>query len=96
MLFIEFEENIIDGLNILRYRNIYDDNWYYLYIDIETLNLLLKNYGIVSTKRLPTHNICIDTPLTSKCINIIFCGAPIELYCGNNTSIHLPILEQNY
>ena len=32
MLLIEFEENIIDGLNILKYRNVEDNNLYYIYI----------------------------------------------------------------
>lgn len=40
MLLIEFEYNLQYGLNILKYRNAQDDNWYYLYIDIETLHLL--------------------------------------------------------
>lgn len=96
MLLIEFEEHLIDGLNILKYRNVEDNNWYYIYIDIETLNLLVTNFGIISTKRFPTQNICLDNPSTSKHINIKYCGASIELYCGNNTKIYLPILEQNY
>ena len=96
MLLIEFKENIKYGLNLLKYRNIEDENWYYLYIDIETLNLLLIKFGIISTKRVPTQNICLDNPSTSKYININYCGASINLYCGNNTYIYLPILEQNY
>jgi hypothetical protein len=96
MLLIEFEQNLTDKLNLLKYRNVDDDNWYYLYIDIETLNLLLINFGIISTKRLPTQNICIDNYSTSKHINITFCGASIKLYCGNSTYINLSILEQNY
>ena len=96
MLLIEFEEHIIDGLNILKYRNVEHHNWYYLYIDIETLNLLVTNFGIISTKRVPTQNNCIDNLSTSKHINIKYCGASIELYCGNNSNIYLPILEQNY
>jgi hypothetical protein len=32
MLFVEFELNIKSGLNILKYRNVNDDIWYYLYI----------------------------------------------------------------
>ena len=31
MLLIEFEEHVIDGLNILKYRNVEDNNWYYIY-----------------------------------------------------------------
>lgn len=96
MLLIEFEENLIYGLNILKYRNVDDDNWYYLYIDIETLNLLITNFGIISTKRKPTRNICLDNPSTSKNINVKFCGASINLKCCNNSYIYLPLLEQNY
>ena len=96
MLLIEFEENITCGVNILKYRSIEDENWYYLYIDIETLNLLIRNFGIISTKRLPTQNICLDNPSTSKNITLKYCCASIELYCGNNSHFYLPLLEQNY
>ena len=96
MLLIEFDFNLNYGLNILKYRNVNDSNWYYLYIDIETLNLLLINFGIICTLRLPTKAICIDNPITSKNIKIKYCGAHIELYCGNNTLFYLPIMEQNY
>lgn len=96
MLLLEFNENLTDELNILKYRDIEDSNWYYLYINVETLNLLLTNFGIISTKRIPTKNICLDNPSTSKCIDINYCGAYINFFCGNNTNIYLPILEQNY
>ena len=96
MLLIEFEENITDGLNILKYRDIDDDQWYYLYIDILSLTLLLTNFEIISTKRTPTESICIDNYSTSKHVNINYCGASVNLYCGNNTKFYLPILEQNY
>jgi hypothetical protein len=96
MLLIEFEHNLNYGLNILKYRNVEDDSWYYLYIDIETLNLLVTNFGIISSMRMPTHSICVDNPLTSKKINMKFCDASIGLYCGNNTYFYLPIMEQNY
>lgn len=96
MLLIEFEENLKYGLNIVKYRNVEDDNWYYLYTDIETLALLVTNFGIISTWRIPTEPILVDSPLTSKKINMKYCDAPIELYCGNNAYCYLPILEQNY
>ena len=96
MLFIEFEYNLKFGLNILKYRNVEDDIWYYLNIDIETLNLLVTNFGIISSLRIPTQFICVDSPLTSKNINVMLCDASIELYCGNNTYFYLPIMEQNY
>ena len=96
MLLIEFEEKLTHGLNILKYRNIEDENWYYLYIDIKTINLLISNFGIIYTKRIPSQNVCIDNPSTSKNITIDFCRAKINMHCGNNTQIYLPLLEQNY
>lgn len=96
MLFIEFQKNLNSDLNILKYRNINDDNWYYLYIDIETLNLLVTNYGIISTYKIPTILTNSDNPTTSKIIKLQYCGADIRLFCGNNTSFYLPYIEQNY
>ena len=71
MLLIEFEENQICGLNILKYRNVEDNMWHYLYIDIETL----KNFGIISTKKMPGQHS------NSKQIHMFFCNAPISLSC---------------
>jgi hypothetical protein len=96
MLLIEFESDFKCGLNILKYRNTTDDEWYYLYIDIEALSILVANFGIISTLRVPTEPISLDTPQTSKNIQMKFCGASIELFCGNNSAFYLPILEQNY
>jgi len=99
MLLIEFDYNLNYGLNILKYRNIDDDKWYYLYIDIETLHLLVKNFGIISTRRIPTQFISVDNHLTSKEIHMKYCDVSIEMYCGdktNKTRFHLPLLEQNY
>lgn len=96
MLFIEFQSNLNDGLNMLKYRNIENDIWYYLYIDIETLNLLVTNFGIISTYKIPTKFTNCDNQSTSKNINLKYCNANIELYCGNNASFYLPNIEQNY
>ena len=43
MLLIEFEENITDGKNILKYRNIEEDFWYYLYI-VSIVSFILPIY----------------------------------------------------
>lgn len=96
MLFIEFETNLISDYNILKYRNVDDDNWYYLYIDIETLNLLVTNYGIISTYKIPTKHTNCDNETTSKIIKLKYCGADIKLQCCNNTAFYLPNIEQNY
>ena len=96
MLFIEFQTNIKSGNNILKYRNVDDDIWYYLYIDIETLNLLVTNYGIISTYKIPTKITNCDNPTTSKIIDLKYCGADIQLRCGDNTTFRLPCIEQNY
>lgn len=97
MLFIEFKPDLNNGLNIIRYRNVDDHDWYYLYIDIETLNLLIRNFGIISTYKIPTKFTNCDNLTTSKNIKgINFCGIDIELKCGNNTPFYLPNIEQNY
>lgn len=96
MLLIEFNENLSDDLNILRYRNIEENKWYYLNIDVETLNLLLLNFGIYSTKIISNKKINIDNLTTSKNISLFYCGAKIEIYCGCNNKFNLSVLEQNY
>ena len=96
MLFIEFETTLNDCNNIVKYRNVDNDNWYYLYIDIETLNLLVTNYGIISTCKIPTKHTNCDNETTSKTIKLKYCGADIQLCCGNNTEFYLPHIEQNY
>jgi hypothetical protein len=89
MLFIEFQTNINDGINILKYRTINDDSWYYLYIDIETLNLLITNYGIVSTYKIPTKFTNCDNPTKDNIIKLKYCGANIQLCCGSKTAFFL-------
>lgn len=98
MLLIEFETNLKLEFNILKYRSIDDDNWYFLYIDIETLNLLLLNFGIKSTWRIPTKKNTLDNGTTGEQINYIkLCGASIGLYCGNyKKGCNDSIMEQNY
>jgi hypothetical protein len=96
MLIIEFPHDLRSDMNIVMYRNIDDDIWYYLYIDIETLNLLIMNYGIISTHKIPTKYTNCDNPTTSKIIKLTYCGADIQLRCGNNTYFYIPDIEQNY
>lgn len=96
MLFIEFQTNLHCGLNVVRYRNIDDNNWNYLYMDIETLNLLLLNYGVISTHRTPEVFTNCDNPTTSKNINLKYGGADISMVCrnGNDARVYLTYLEQ--
>lgn len=82
MLIIEFSPNIKYGSNLLKYRNIDDNKWYTIHIDIETLSLLLENFGIISNEY-------------QKKVIVNYCGSKIEMYCDNNSKFHLPILEQN-
>ena len=45
MILIEFETNLDSGVvNILKYKSINEDKWHFLFIDIETLNLLITNF----------------------------------------------------
>lgn len=95
MLLIEFQINIICGLNLLKYKNIDEDIWYYLYVDIETLNLLISNFGIFATRRIPTAEYTYtDNSYTSKKINVQYCGAQIEFYCGNDMSMSVDLLNK--
>ena len=100
MLFIEFQPTLHDGLNLLKYRNIDDDIWYYMYIDIETLHLLLTNFGIISTRRIPGKFTNCDNPSTSPIVNINYCGANIQSWCGQYSADKIPRclqhIEQNY
>ena len=97
MLLIEFDTNLTYGENILKYRNTNEDYWHHLYIDIETLNLLVRNFGIMATLRFPGLPISCDNPITCRTIDYInYCGAKIEMYCGNNGRFYIPDIGQNY
>lgn len=99
MLFIEIPQDFNYNLNIIKYRNINEDSWYYLYIDIETLNLLLSNYGIISAIQYPTLSRCIDNPTTGQNVSLNYCGAKINISCKNNYNVNnfnLALLKQNY
>jgi hypothetical protein len=85
----------------VKYRHVHDNTWQYLYIDIKTLDLLIKNFGIIATKRTSISNIMIDSPITNTSIDIKYCGASIMLYCKNrdvsmSSSKALLALSQNY
>lgn len=83
--------------NIIRYKNPNDKCWNYLEMDIETLNLLINNFGIISTRYIPNHNptqkICADNPATGKEITLKYNGAHIRLNCGSNVYFYLPDIE---
>ena len=97
MLFVEFQREFNYGYdNILKYRDVNEEDWYYMYIDIETLNILVKNFGIISTVKIPTRFTNADNESTGKEINLKYCGADIKLNCENNTKFYLPYIEQNY
>jgi len=100
MLFVEIPVNFNNGLNIIKYRNVKEEDWYYLYIDIETLNLLIMNFGIISVYRNPTKSICCDRPTTGNIIQMKYCGADIELNAKTKLQyarhFYLPDIEQNY
>lgn len=100
MIFIEFPVNLTYGLNLIKYRDVSDDKWYYMYMDIETLNLLFLNFGIISTRKIYGKKICCDNPSTGPIIQIKYCGADVELHCKNKSRyaryFYLPDIEQNY
>lgn len=95
MLFIEFK-NELSAEIVLKYRNVDGTEWYYMQIDIETLALLVENFGVISTVRVPTKSIIIDTPLTGEEISVSYCGANIKFYCRSNSQFNISKIEQNY
>jgi hypothetical protein len=87
MLLIEFKQKVDEKITIL-YKEIDDNNWYSMNINLETLNLLLLNFGIIGKIQ--------STPFetASKNIKLNYCGADISLYCGDNSPFYLPLLER--
>jgi hypothetical protein len=67
-----------------------------MYLDIETLNLLINNFGIISTYKTPTRCTSCDNQTTGKDILLKYCGADIQIGCGNNAYFYLPLIEQYY
>ncbi len=95
MLFIEIPYELLNGLNRITYRSIDEDTWQTMYIDVETLNLLLQNYGVISTApREIGRRVSVDRPETSRNLKLEYCGAEINLYCGNKSEIYLPLIVQ--
>jgi len=98
MIIIEFEPNLKDTFNIIKYRNVNNDEWYYLEIDLETLNLIITNFGIISTYKIPTIKTNCDNETTSKTIKLKYCNANILINCNSKMyqNLNLNDLEQNY
>lgn len=97
MLLVEFDVNLNfeNGVCRLNYKEVNEENWHYLYVDIETLNLLLQNYGIISTIRTLGQPISIDNYTTSSQIIVKYCGCEVNMFCRNKDKCYLPILEQH-
>ncbi len=97
MLLLGIPEYIEYGnKNVVKYRNVESEEWFYIYMDIETINLLLRNYGVISTKQIPSVYRCCDNPTTGKTVRLNYCGAKLQIECGNDSKFYLPVLEQNY
>jgi len=78
MLYIEFPKTLTYGpYNQVRYKNMEDNEWHSIYLDLETLQLLISHYGIPS---------CPDTSIQVK-----YCGADVQLSCKNNQQVQLPL-----
>lgn len=75
MILIEFERNLNQGNFVLKYGNVNDNKWNYLKIDIETLNLLVRNFGVdASFSNISTN----ETP--DKIIKLKYCGSDVQLF----------------
>ncbi len=82
MLLVEFPMNIQQNWVVIKYRDMNDDNmWHLMEIDIETLHLLLSNFGIIGLRRMPMNKIISDNGTLSPDIKVNFCGASITMPC---------------
>ena len=99
MLLIEFDPIITDDQHILvKYRDINEADWFYVYCDLSTLNILLNFFGIVSVMRFSGRVNCDNGTLSNE-INLKYCGAAIHVSCNryyNYFKFNLAILEQDY
>jgi hypothetical protein len=85
MLIIDFPTNLMEQNNLIKYKNIKEDDWYYMYIDMDILCLLLFNFGMVSTVTLPgIKPACCDNPSTGKKCCVKYCGADITILYNNS------------
>ena len=90
MILIEFPQQLQPGkTTILKYKMVEENDWYYLYIDIETLHILVSNFGIISTVLFPPFSYCIDHPSTGADIKVSYGGAEVQLCCTNCTNINI-------
>lgn len=96
MLFIEFQHFVTNTNNLIRYKEVHSEEWYYMYVDIDTLSILVANYGIISTRKIPTKVTNCDNYSTSREIKLLYHNAPISFYCGNNAPFYLPDIEENF
>ena len=82
MIVLEFDIDWNCGFNRVAYKHEMDPQWNYMYVNMETLALLLHHYGVVSTKHLPGKKyVNLDNGTTGRQIQMKFCGADIMIEC---------------
>lgn len=96
MIFIELEREWNYGENLIKYRDENSEEWYYMYIDIETMSHLLYNFGIISALRVPTRYCTMDNPWTGRNVIVKYCGAEVTMICNNNMRITYHSMATNY
>lgn len=84
MLFIEFPMHLQPTNNLIKYKEVTGtDGWQYMYLDLETLNLLLFHFGTRATTRPhPTQQCSCDNESTGFMVTAKYCGTPIKMICG--------------
>lgn len=89
MILIEFPKDLCQENIPIKYRNIDDHDWSYLECDIQTLSLLLSNFGIVSTTLYRYGPQCLDNPTTGLTISATYCGAEISLVLARSGPLRI-------
>ena len=93
MILIEFPQKLEGNIHVMKYKTVEENDWYYMYIDIETLHLLVSNFGIISTILFPPFSCCIDHPSTGSDIKVSYNGAEVHLFCCTNTNKYIDALR---
>ena len=90
MLLIEFNSNLDEDNNIVKYRNIDETEWKYLYCDINYGIMIAKQYNKITN---------LDNGCSLDETNIKYCEADILLKCNKKINKKLMVynaMEQRY
>ena len=93
MYLIEFPAEIWENEIIIKYipinnsivkheDQIENPEWCQMIMDLETLNMLIQNFGMQSIYKIPEQRGNCDNGTLSREVRVRYCGAEIKMICG--------------